>query len=89
MNVRNVLARCECRSLDHIVELSVWDDEPKEAYFTFHLKTWRSFWKRIPYAFRYLFGLTQRYGAWDEMCLTQDDATALHDALAHYIGGAL
>ena len=41
--VSKLLIECECSSLDHIARLSVWDDEPLEAYFTFHLKTWRSF----------------------------------------------
>jgi hypothetical protein len=82
---RRLLIECECGSLDHIARLSVWDDEPLEAYFTFHMKTWRGFWKRLGYSLRYLLGLRQRYGCWDELCLTQRDAAAVVEALQVFL----
>lgn len=87
--IEQTIVRCECGSLDHIVELSVhspYEHMPTaEAYLTFHLKTWRPWWKRIAYALRYVLGLRQRYGAWDEMVIDREAAGQMHAALAAYL----
>lgn len=58
---------CECSSMEHIVYFKYWDNEP-EVYVCIHLKK-HGFWKRLKYAFKYLFGYQCKYGAFEEIIL--------------------
>jgi hypothetical protein len=87
--VQEALVRCDCRSLDHLLELTVFDRDKHnmapEAFIQFHLGTWMNFWRRLRVAFKYVFGLRQRYGAWDELCLNKSEAIKFRDALDAYV----
>ena len=58
---------CECSSMEHIVCFGYWNNEP-EVYVSVHLKK-HGFWKRLKYAFKYLFGYQCKYGAFEEILL--------------------
>lgn len=66
---------CECNSPEHqfIVRYLSGD---KEVYVDIHL-TKATFWKRVWYAIKYVFGYQCKYGAFDEIILNPDDAERL------------
>lgn len=43
------------------------------------------FWKRIGVGIAYLFGHRSRYGAWDSVIVTRDDAAKLRDMFDRYV----
>ena len=66
---------CSCQSPEHQFIIRKFDDE-NEAYLTIHL-TKQPIWRRLKYAFRYIFGYQSRFGAFDEIILNPDDADRL------------
>jgi hypothetical protein len=66
---------CECYSPEHQFIIRKFDDE-NEVYLTIHL-TKQPIWRRLKYAFRYIFGYQSRFGAFDEIILNPDDADRL------------
>lgn len=66
---------CDCGSPDHQFIIRKFDDE-EEVYLTIHL-TKKSFFKRLKYGLKYIFGYQSRYGAFDEIILNPDDADKL------------
>ena len=75
-NLETVLV-CDCSSAEHqiIVRHDKGDDD---MYLTIHLIR-TSFWYRVKYAFRYIFGYKCRYGAWDEFAFKKEHAGKLRD----------
>ena len=69
---------CTCLSPEHQMVLGFYTDEEdeldKELYVTFYLSQWRSFFKRVWVAVRYVFGYKSRYGEWD--CINFDKQKA-------------
>lgn len=45
---------CQCGDFDHIFSLT-WDEDDGDLYLSAKLVTWRSFWKRLVSAMRYVF----------------------------------
>jgi hypothetical protein len=41
----------------------------------------KSFWSRLKYGLKYIFGYKSRYGAWDEFILNPNDADKLQDVV--------
>ena len=76
---------CECHSTEHQLVFLYEEDEEtgNMCYVHVHL-TKLPFWKRIKYAFRYIFGYQCRYGAFDEFILNPDDAPKIQK-LADYL----
>lgn len=64
---------CECHSTEHqlIVLYSNEDDYPM-VYLHIHLNK-RSFWQRLKYGVKYIFGYKSQYGAFDEFIFNSDD----------------
>jgi hypothetical protein len=77
---------CSCNSTDHqmVIYKNIDPLYGPEVYIHMHLVK-RSFWYRLKYAVKYLFGYKSRYGAWDEFILEPKHAGKLEDLLQHLI----
>jgi hypothetical protein len=67
---------CECHSTEHQIIFKYDDDVDKSwdmVYVDIHLNSW-SFWKRLKYGIKYIFGYKCRYGAFDEIIIKPEDA---------------
>ncbi len=86
---RRALVVCECHDLDHLIELSYWPPDskgfPGELYFTFHLKTWKGFFRRLWQGLRYAFSAKPREGAWSEVCISQEAAARMIEVLSAHV----
>lgn len=85
MDNKQMLLLCSCYSSDHqmIIHLEEGGDMfPTEAYVHVHLVR-RSFWYRVKYGIKYIFGYTSRYGAWDEFILDKNHAKSLLEIAKH------
>jgi hypothetical protein len=58
------------------------DFYPPEAHVNVHLVK-RSFWYRVKYGIKYIFGFKSRYGAWDEFILDKTHAQSLREMAKH------
>ena len=72
---------CECHSTDHQIIILYEDDEIDGhkyniCYAHIHLSN-RSFWNRLVYGIKYIFGRKSRFGAWDEFIFNPKDADKL------------
>jgi len=56
-----------------------------ECYLEVHLVQYMSIWKRTWAAIKYAFGHKSRYGAWDSIILTPEDAIRLQSLLGKFI----
>lgn len=75
---------CSCSSTEHQVVFKAFDEEIiKEVYMDIHLVK-HSFWQRLKYGLKYIFGYKSRYGAWDEIILDKEHAPQL-EAIAVYL----
>lgn len=74
--------RCECCSLDHVVwfHLDDYDGKP-ELSVSPHLNTWRGFWRRLWCGVRYILGMQQDHGHWDEVLIPYERARELRAML--------
>jgi len=68
---RTTLVRCNCSSNEHIVIFDQSEDEPDDLYASIHL-TKHSFFKRLWYALKYIFGYQCKYGAFENMIFDKD-----------------
>lgn len=85
MEDRHILLLCSCYSSDHqmIIHLDQGGDLfPPEAFVNVHLVR-RSFWYRVKYAVKYIFGYKSRYGAWDEFILDKTHVKSLLEIAKH------
>ena len=75
---------CECFSPEHQMIISYGDDELIDGtiipmvYVHNHLVK-KTFWSRLKYGIKYIFGYKSQYGAWDEFILNPNDAEKLQD----------
>lgn len=71
---------CQCHSTDHQL-IFLYDEDKDEngnitdktVYIHIHLDK-HSFWKRLFYGMKYIFGYKSRYGAFDEFIIKPEDA---------------
>lgn len=85
MEDKHILLLCSCYSSEHqmIIHLTEGGDMfPPEAFVHVHLVR-RSFWCRIKYGIKYIFGYTSRYGAWDELILDKSHVKSLLQLAKH------
>ena len=85
MEDKHILLLCSCYSSEHqmIIHLDEGGDMfPPEAFVHVHLVR-RSFWYRVKYAIKYIFGFTSRYGAWDEFILDRSHVKSLLQLAKH------
>jgi hypothetical protein len=85
---------CDCHSTDHqIILLHEYDEETDEngnitkkwpmCYVHIHLNNYHTFWQRIKYGIKYIFGYKCRYGAFDEFIFNPEDAPKLQKLVDH------
>lgn len=71
---------CDCHSVTHQMVFchSPKPESPEDytVYVQVHLNK-RSFWKRLKYGIKYIFGYTSNYGAFDEFIFQPEDAGKL------------
>ena len=72
---------CSCHSTEHQI-LLLADNSYPEVYVHFHLIR-GSFWYRLKYAIKYIFGYKCRYGAWDEFILDHTHVEKLKQVINH------
>ncbi len=70
---------CECHSYEH-QSIFWYDDEDKQLTVSVHLVR-RSFFKRLWYAIKYVFGYKSRFGAWDEFLFKPENEKKLREYL--------
>jgi hypothetical protein len=82
--MENLLLICSCHSTDHqmIIYRNTDPLYGPEAYIHVHLVR-RSFWYRLKYAIKYVFGYKSRYGAWDEFILDPTHVESLEALVSH------
>lgn len=69
---------CQCHSDEHHFWIT-YDPDENELSLEVHLSTYRSFFKRLVVAVKYLFGYTCRYGHWDSCLIRHQDIKRLKD----------
>ena len=74
---------CECHSPDHVLQFSHMEDmDGDEICWTqVQLHQYRSFWKRLAVAVKYLLGYECRYGHWDCTSINVEQGKSLRDYL--------
>ena len=73
---------CECSSAEHQV-IYQYDFDDNRVYCRIHL-TSLSFWERLKYGIKYIFGYNCRYGAWEEFIVREGDAKKFEE-IAEYL----
>lgn len=77
---------CECHSTDHQI-LFMWEYDAElddqMAFMHVHLSPNRGFWQRLWYGLQYAFGRKSRFGAFDEVILSPNDADKLQRVVKH------
>lgn len=68
---KQTLIVCNCSSLEHQMVIDSFEDQPDDAYISIHL-TKHSFFKRLWYGLRYIFGYQCKYGAFEEVIVDKD-----------------
>lgn len=66
---------CKCSDCGHVIRF-VYDKEENEVYTEVQLVS-GGFFHRLKYAFKYLFKLNCKYGAWDCTILKDEDIPRL------------
>jgi len=70
---------CECGNVEHQLIFS-HDQDEKAVYTMIHL-TKLSFWRRVKYGLRYIFGYQCKYGAFEETMLSIGHIPALQKVM--------
>jgi hypothetical protein len=78
---------CACFSDEHTLKFS-YDPDENELYTSVYLNQYRSIWKRIWVAIRYVCGYRTKYGHWDCFILRAEDAIRLRSLVDRVIQGA-
>jgi hypothetical protein len=89
MKSKTHLLLCGCSTPEHqLIFRYDPDDEPveKALYISVHLGYWENFWRRWIMAVKYLFGYKSRYGEFDEIIVTVEEAKRLIAYLYGYVG---
>lgn len=74
--MRNHFVVCDCQSPEHTLRF-MYDEEEKELYTEVYLNQYRSFFKRVYVAIKYIFGYTSKYGHWDCTMISKPKADKL------------
>lgn len=74
---QNEYFECRCHSPDHTVRFVFEDDPDFPELYAYVLLSQEPFLKRIVKAFRYVFGLSCRYGHFDEFIFCREDCDRL------------
>lgn len=69
---------CACHTSEHLIKV-VYDPEDNEMFVEVHLHTWKSIFRRMWVAIKYVFGYKTRFGQWDELIVQPKDYKRLAD----------
>lgn len=72
---------CECASADHQLLIRHFEND-QEVYVQMHLSK-KSFYERLIYGIRYIFGYQSRFGAFDEIVLGPQHINSLQSVVNH------
>lgn len=68
---------CSCENTEHQLIFSWFkDDDVENVYATIYLRK-MSFWTRLKYGIKYIFGYQSKYGAFDEFIFNSKDVSKL------------
>lgn len=77
------LLLCECASSEHQMIMRYFEDDLESTvYVDVHLVK-KSFWERVKYAIKYIFGYKSKYGAWDEILLGPQHIKSLESVVKY------
>lgn len=82
MNTEEILLTCECNCSEHQLIIKYFDDEYPYVYVDMYLAP-QSFWKRIKYAVKYVLGKQSKFGAFDEIILSDKHIKPLEKVVEH------
>jgi len=66
---------CTCTDCGHVIRY-IYDPQGNEIFTEIQLVS-SGFWSRVKYAFKYIFKLNCKYGAWDCTILNNEDVPRL------------
>ena len=75
---------CCCNSMEHILRLSYFADEPDYIYIEFYLNQY-PWYKRVWIAIKYIFGYRSKFGEFGEFIFTSEKAKEFKDFLAKFL----
>ena len=78
--MKKTYLECDCWSLDHVMRLSYFEDEPDTLYVETHLRSY-GFFRRVWHAIKYVFGYRSRYGDFDEYLWNVETMAKIRDEL--------
>ena len=70
---------CSCHNSEHQIRF-IYNPEDNYVYSEVHLRK-ISFWRRIIYATKYVFGYKCKYGCFDEFIFTREHISALQKTI--------
>lgn len=79
--IKEEILICECYSVEHQI-IFRYDSEDNMVYLSTHLNK-RSFWSRLKYGIKYIFGRKSNYGAFDEFIINPKDVGKLEKIVKH------
>lgn len=71
---------CQCSSPEHTIQF-IYSEEDNEIYTNVFLNQYRSFFKRIWIAIKYIFGYKCKYGHWDCFMMRNEDLSKIKKIL--------
>ena len=83
--------RCECGSLTHQVEFTYWDNDGEwngfdhELFITINLNKTRGLWSRLKYAFKYLIGTDDRFGGYEGLTFSPEQAKEMISFMQNFV----
>ena len=78
----NRIILCECHSIEHQIIFSWFEDENDVVYMHTNLIN-RSFWRRLKYGIKYIFGYKSRFGSFDEIIIEKKHSKHFKDIYEH------
>ena len=85
-NLKEMFITCDCRSAEHILRYTyLIEDDEKELFTEVYLHQYNSFWKRMWIGIKYVFGYRCKYGHWDCVLITEEDAKRLKSFLETFL----
>ena len=79
---------CSCLASEHVVKFCyfVGDElDPPEITIEVQMHQYRSFFRRVVEAIRYIFNISTHYSHWDTTIIDPEDAATLRSYLTKYI----
>ncbi len=82
--MKTVYFECSCHAAHHLFRITYFPDEKDVAYFEVHL-TPGSFWERLENGLKYIFGIDEPYGHFDEVIMDKDTIIKLRNVAEEFL----